>query len=90
MNKKVLWDDGWSFKKTSLGVTLNEALTEKFDAVDIPHDWMIYDTNNLYETSIGWYKKTFKVSGDEIKKRLIVRFGAVYMDSTVYVNGREV
>ena len=50
MNKTVLWDDGWCFKKTSLGVTLDEALDEKFNAVDIPHDWLIYDTNNLYES----------------------------------------
>ena len=90
MNKTVLWDDGWCFKKTSLGVTLDEALDEKFNAVDIPHDWLIYDTNNLYESSIGWYKKKFSVSKEELCKKLIVRFGAVYMDSTVYVNGRAV
>lgn len=90
MNKTVLWDDGWCFRKTSLGVTLDEALDEKFDAVDIPHDWLIYDTNNLYESSIGWYKKKFSVSKEELCKKLIVRFGAVYMDSTVYVNERAV
>ncbi len=90
MNKTILWDDGWNFRKTALGVTYNEALAGGFTGVDIPHDWMIYDTHNLYETSIGWYKKKFSVTKEQLAKKLIVRFGAVYMDTTVFVNGEEV
>ncbi len=27
--------------------------------MDIPHDWLIYNTNDLYETSTGWCQKEF-------------------------------
>lgn len=63
---------------------------ESFQAVDLPHDWMIYDTCNLYRDSIGWYHKRFfitELTGDE---EYSVRFDGVYMDSTVWVNGQQV
>ena len=44
MNGTILWDDGWSFRKTMLGVMYEEALAGEFLEVDIPHDWLIYDT----------------------------------------------
>lgn len=90
MNRTDLWDDGWSFRKTALGVTYEEALAGEFTAVDIPHDWLIYDTHNLYESSTGWYRKSFTLTKEQLGKKLIVRFGAVYMDSTVFVNGSKV
>lgn len=90
MNRTDLWDDGWSFRKTALGAAYEEALAGEFTAVDIPHDWLIYDTHNLYESSIGWYRKSFTLTKEQLGKKLIVRFGAVYMDSTVFVNGSKV
>ena len=90
MNKTILWNDGWGFRKTVLGTAYSEALAGEFAAVDIPHDWLIYDTHNLYESSIGWYRKKFKVTKEQLNKKLIVRFGAVYMDTTVFVNDKEV
>ncbi len=90
MNGTILWDDGWSFRKTMLGVMYEEALAGEFLEVDIPHDWLIYDTDNLYQSSIGWYRKSFDITQEQLGRKLIVRFGAVYMDSTVYVNGSEV
>ena len=90
MNRTDLWDDGWSFRKTTLGVAYEEALAGEFTAVDIPHDWLIYDTHNLYESSTGWYRKSFTLTKEQLGKKLIVRFGAVYMDSTVFVNGSKV
>ncbi len=87
MNTKKLWNDGWSFLKTQLGTEYKDAMGHQFKPVDIPHDWMIYDSNNLYEDSIGWYKKTFTVAGEQLAGKLMLCFGAVYMDSTVYING---
>ena len=56
---------------------------------DLPHDWLIYDTKNLYEDSIGWYRKKFvySTSGTKCGKRVILRFEGVYMDSSIYING---
>ena len=58
---------------------------------DLPHDWLIYDTKNLYEDSIGWYRKKFvySTSGTKCGKRVILRFEGVYMDSEICVNGTK-
>ncbi|WP_240636655.1 glycoside hydrolase family 2 TIM barrel-domain containing protein [Paenibacillus silvae] len=59
-----------------------------FEAVELPHDWLIYNTLDLYENSIGWYRKTFRYTKDELQ--YILCFDGVYMDSSVYVNGQLV
>ena len=61
MNSKTLWNDNWYFAKTALGVKWEDRpLWEReMQPVDLPHDWLIYDTKNLYEDSIGWYRKSF-------------------------------
>lgn len=60
-NQKRLWNDNWCFAKTSLGVEWDEKdnWANNMQAVDLPHDWLIYNTNDLYEDSVGWYRKEF-------------------------------
>jgi beta-galactosidase len=84
MNKKVLFNDGWEFAKSELGVTTTEGLN--FKSVDIPHDWLIYNTLDLYENSIGWYRKKLIFNNED--KQILLSFDGVYMDSTLYVNGK--
>lgn len=84
MNEKLLFNDSWSFAKTDLNVVSPKGLT--FEEVALPHDWLIYNTQNLYENSIGWYKKSFYYHKDN--HRLLLCFDGVYMDSTLYVNGK--
>ncbi|MCR5123014.1 MAG: hypothetical protein K6B74_11410 [Ruminococcus sp.] len=52
--------------------------------LDIPHDWLLYDANNLYEDSTGWYSRTITVPDDG--RRTSVRFDGVYMDCRIFVN----
>lgn len=86
MSVKKLLCDKWEFSKTPFGTEYSEGLDWK--AVDIPHDWLIYDTEDLYETSTGWYRRKLDINkGGE---RLYLRFEGVYMDCTVYVNGKAV
>ncbi|MDF2938243.1 MAG: glycoside hydrolase family 2, partial [Paenibacillaceae bacterium] len=86
MNQIKLFNDGWEFAKSSLETAEWSSLS--FKAVDLPHDWLIYDTLNLYENSIGWYRKRFVCSREELQeKRLWLAFDGVYMDSAVFVNG---
>ena len=70
MNSRTLWNDNWYFAKTALDVTWEDReLWEKgMQAVDLPHDWLIYDTKNLYEDSIGWYRKKFMYSVSGVKR----------------------
>lgn len=83
MNKKVLYNNGWEFAKSDLGTKDSSNLS--FQPVDIPHDWQIYNTLNLYENSIGWYRKRITYSKKDADQ-LLLYFEGVYMDSTLYVN----
>ncbi|MBQ8598478.1 MAG: glycoside hydrolase family 2, partial [Lachnospiraceae bacterium] len=60
----------------------------EFKEVDIPHDWLIYDSRKLYEDGTGWYYKQFLWDGDS-KKRVFLTFEGIYMDSVIYVNGTK-
>jgi beta-galactosidase len=60
MNQTVLFNHGWLFQKTPLHTTT--VVQENFQPVEIPHDWLIYNSQALYEDSIGWYQKTLTVS----------------------------
>ena len=87
---KTLWIDSWSFLRMELGAELEDALNREQDfvPVDIPHDWLIYDSNRLYENGTGWYLKDFEWAGDK-GKRVFLIFEGIYMDSAVYVNGQK-
>jgi len=81
---KQLWNSGWMFAKTSVGAAYSEAEAAGFSPVELPHDWLIADAKNLYDSSFGWYKKQWQHSGAE---RVRIYFEGVYQDCTVYVNG---
>ena len=55
MQKKRLFNDGWKFTKQPIGTSLEQIQSKEtaWNPVEIPHDWLIYDTNNLYETGKG-------------------------------------
>lgn len=84
MSIKKLFCDNWEFSKNPIDTEYSENLEWK--RIDVPHDWLIYDTKNLYETSTGWYRKKLSYIPDD--KIISLRFDGVYMDSKVYVNGR--
>lgn len=86
---KTLWNTDWSFSKTSLDITWEDRAQweQGMRPVDLPHDWLIYDTLNLYEDSIGWYRKRFTC--EEPDDRYILRFDGIYMDYAVYLNGEK-
>ena len=84
MSVTRLFNDGWEFSKNPIETPYSENLNWK--RVDIPHDRLIYQVKDLYETFTGWYRKSFEYS-KKPSCRAAVRFEGVYMDSSVYVNG---
>lgn len=88
---KQIFNDNWFFWKGSLDSGREETYDREadFQPVELPHDWLIYDTENLYENSCGWYRKEMTWNGQE-EERVFLRFDGVYMDSTLYVNGLKV
>ena len=87
MNRRELFNTGWSFARTALGVSYEEKEIWQADMrpVALPHDWLIWQTDKLYEDGIGWYVKDWKVE-KKAGERIHLRFDGVYMDSALYVN----
>lgn len=88
MNRTILFNDGWEFAKS--GLETDDCSALRFELVDVPHDWLIYNTQDLYEDSIGWYRKRFAYTKTKESEQLVLCFDGVYMDSAVFVNGRNV
>lgn len=85
-----LFNDNWSFMLKDVGSELADAQAEQeWHDVEVPHDWLIGDTSNLYKSNDGWYRKTFSIDSLSENDVYILRFDGVYMDSTVYVNDLE-
>lgn len=97
---ELLFNDGWEFTKQAIGCNIHEIekAENTWNRVDIPHDWVIYNTAYFHESCEGWYRKHFDLSleNDEgegtIKSpnRYLLRFDGIYMDSSIYVNGIKV
>ncbi len=92
MQTITLFTKNWTFLKTGLEATWEEmnAKRGEFQPVELPHDWLIYNTLDLYENSCGWYCKCMVLEEEPAKERMQLRFDGVYMDSTLYVNGQKV
>ncbi len=91
MTQKRLWNDGWEFTEQPNRTPAEEVFgkTDGWLPVDLPHDWLIYDAEELYRNGDGWYRKRFAAPGD-LKERIFLRFDGVYMNCTVYLNENPV
>ena len=67
--------------------------------LSLPHDWSIEHDFSLENPAtpgggalpggIGWYRKSFTVSNEHKGRRVYIDFDGIYMNSTVWVNGKE-
>lgn len=82
--------DNWTFYETPLYKQFSlanlEKVTDQFRPVEMPHDWLITDTHNLYRPSEGWYQKEFWLSYCA-DSAYYFEFDGIYMNSEIYVNG---
>lgn len=99
---RQLFDNGWLF---ILGNDDNMSKADYDDSgwrhLNLPHDWAIEgDFQELNPSGagggalpggIGWYRKHFTLTAEQLNgKRHFIAFDGVYMNSTVYVNGKDV
>lgn len=89
--KTILFNDNWQFCLTDADEVkaLSEVSGKKWYNVELPHDWLINDTANLYKSGDGWYRRSFTVTGEELSGKVFLNFDGIYMDSTVYINGKK-
>ncbi|MBO4628255.1 MAG: DUF4982 domain-containing protein [Lachnospiraceae bacterium] len=87
---KKLINDNFSFCRFGLDTTEETILAAVSDGraplapVDIPHDFLIGQATNLYESCIGCYVRPLVVSGDDA--HVFLQFDGIYMDSRFYIN----
>ena len=103
---RELFNNGWAFSEYEINYEsmykdgnpillepdqfLEESKTQTYKSINIPHDWMIYLVNDLYKNSVGFYKKTFKLSEDQVEERHnAIRFEGIYMNSGIWINGKK-
>jgi beta-galactosidase len=100
VRERQLFDHDWKFLLGDPAA----AETPTFDdtnwrALDLPHDWSIegaIDPNSpvggsggFFPAGVGWYRKSFTLPASWSGKRVTVEFEGIYMNATVYLNGRE-
>ena len=63
MTKKTLFLNGWYFTKQPLGSTLEDIKERKeaFRAVNLPHDWLIYQVRSFMKTLPAGIVRSFPV-----------------------------
>ena len=83
---RTLINDGWFFAKLKEGSSPADAREAVFQPVDLPHDWLIWQEGDLYETADAWYRRTIELpEGHDPVVQLY--FDGVYMDCDVLLNG---
>ncbi|MDO4933148.1 MAG: glycoside hydrolase family 2 TIM barrel-domain containing protein [Prevotella sp.] len=94
----ISFDSGWRFMLAdSAGMAAPGYDDSRWRLLDVPHDWAIEGDFHAGNPSgagggalpggIGWYRKHFR---SDASGCTFIAFDGVYMNSTVYVNGREV
>ena len=88
---RQLINDDWEFKLLDVDTPdgYENVSDGAYSPVNIPHDWLIYDTSDLYRDGLGVYRKNIEVD-DEPNGRYFIIFDGVYMDSVYYINGERV
>lgn len=95
------FDENWRFFQGDA----QNASDPKFDdrswrLLDVPHDWSVEGTVNekapaggqggYFPTGTGWYRKHFILKKSDLKMENSILFDGVYMNSTVWLNGKLV
>lgn len=85
-----LFNDGWEFVKLANGSTLADVQQADWARVDLPHDFLIAQADDLYQNADGWYRRTLTVPKAWLTREVILRFDGVYMDCDVLLNGEVI
>jgi beta-galactosidase len=98
MRTVVDFDEDWTFHQGEAPGAEAEAYDDAgWRRVRLPHDWSIEEpfdakhrpSNGFLPQGVGWYRKTFELGDGAPGERVFLRFDGAYMDSRVWVNGRE-
>ena len=88
MSRTGTWklNHGWEFVKMPLESRREEALSARWQRVTLPHDWLIWQAGDLYESADAWYRRILRPEETD-GETVILCFDGVYMDCDVILNG---
>ena len=98
--QRLLMDYNWKFIQSDVkGADKSDFNDTDWRTLDLPHDWSIEGefskdapaggNGGYLPTGIGWYRKHFDISKNDLKKIIWIEFDGVYMNSDVWINGHH-
>ena len=95
--EKIDLNPGWHFILQDNPKYSNSDIEDTaWHKVDVPHDWAHeggvskngaqLDAGGYHGGGIAWYRKDFEVPSEWNKKRVLIEFDGVYMNSEVWIN----
>lgn len=98
-HKNILYDGAKTERELNNPASRNYdtsiTATENWQVVDLPHDYVIYETPTaegnegigFFPYHNAWYRKKFYLAKEDKNKRIVLFFEGVATHATVYVNG---
>lgn len=94
------FNDNWKFALGDATGAEQETFKDaNWRVLDVPHDWSIEgeysqdhpmgDKGGYLPAGIGWYRKTISVPEEWKDKHVEIAFDGVFMNSTVWANGKK-
>lgn len=88
----------WKFSLSDIKNAANPDFDDKqWQDVSVPHDWAFNKgireggdqgaNGGYFDGGVGWYRRSFTADENWLKKRVLLNFDGVYMNSEVWVNG---
>ncbi|WHY77094.1 Ig-like domain-containing protein [Neobacillus sp. WH10] len=101
LQRTISFNDDWKFNLGDVAGAKEKVFDDsEWRKLTLPHDWSIEldfnkDSPGRYnggylDGGTGWYRKSFVLPKEMEGKKISINFGGVYMDSYVYVNGKQV
>lgn len=98
--ERLLMDYNWKFIIGDYSNAKNFSFDDsKWRTLNLPHDWSIegkYDkdapsggSGGYLPGGIGWYRRHFIISKEDLNKIIWIEFDGVYMNSDVWLNGHH-
>jgi beta-galactosidase len=99
-HERINFNSNWKFQlNDQAGAEAMSYQDGAWRTIDLPHDWSIegeYREDNpmggqcgYLPSGIGWYRKTIAVPANWKGKHIEIAFDGVFMNSTVWANGRK-
>jgi len=88
--EKIFLNGHWSFRTDPQRRGVHEKWYdghETFEgSISVPGGWLLDGAYEGYH-GLGWYKRSFSLTPQQVQKRVTICFGGVYRYADIYVNG---